>query len=81
MFRKKQDVTERSRSLLKSSAAKKIKADILAALPLLSKEVLDELMPTKVCRVQITSVAPFFTWAMHLIMRRGRDKLCQVTHG
>lgn len=49
MFRKKQDVAERSRTLLKSSAAKKIKLDILAALPLLSKEALDEVMPTKVC--------------------------------
>lgn len=53
MFRKKQDVAERSRSLLKSSAAKKIKADILIALPLLSKETLDELMPTKVSQLYI----------------------------
>lgn len=51
MFRKKQDVAERSRSLLKSSAAKKIKVEILRALPALTKEVLDELMPTKVCSV------------------------------
>lgn len=49
MFRKKQDVAERSRSLLKSSAARKIKVEILAALPLLTKDVLDELMPNKVC--------------------------------
>lgn len=48
MFRKKQDVAERSRSLLKNSAAKKIKAEILAALPTLTKDVIDELMPNKV---------------------------------
>ena len=48
MFRKKQDVAERSRSLLKSSAAKKLKVDILEQLPSLRKDVLDELMPTKV---------------------------------
>lgn len=48
MFRKKQDVAERSRSLLKNSAAKKIKTEILAALPTLSKDVIDELMPNKV---------------------------------
>lgn len=48
MFRKKQDVAERSRSLLKNSAAKKIKAEILVALPLLTKDVIDELMPNKV---------------------------------
>ena len=49
MFRKKQDVAERSRSLLKNSAAKKIKAEILLALPTLTKDVIDELMPNKVC--------------------------------
>lgn len=48
MFRKKQDVAERSRSLLKSSAVKKIKTEILTALPLLTKDELDQLMPTKV---------------------------------
>lgn len=48
MFRKKQDVAERSRSLLKSSAAKKFKVEILEQLPCLRKDVLDELMPTKV---------------------------------
>ncbi|CAM9878045.1 unnamed protein product, partial [Ectocarpus sp. 8 AP-2014] len=47
MFRKKQDVAERSRSLLKNSAAKKIKAEIVSALPLLTKEIIDELMPNK----------------------------------
>lgn len=47
MFRKKQDVAERSRSLLKNSAAKKIKAEIVAALPALTKDVIDELMPNK----------------------------------
>ncbi|CAM9725777.1 unnamed protein product, partial [Discosporangium mesarthrocarpum] len=47
MFRKKHDVAERSRSLLKSSAAKRIKIDILAALPSLTREVLDELIPNK----------------------------------
>ncbi|CAM9727238.1 unnamed protein product, partial [Choristocarpus tenellus] len=47
MFRKKHDVAERSRSQLKSSAAKRIKTDILGALPYLTREVLDEVMPTK----------------------------------
>ncbi|CAN0182358.1 unnamed protein product, partial [Hapterophycus canaliculatus] len=47
MFRKKQDVAERSRSLLKNSAAKKIKAEIVSALPCLTKDVIDELMPNK----------------------------------
>lgn len=52
MFRKKQDVAERSRSLLKNSAAKKIKTEILAALPTLSKDVIDELMPNKASSTQ-----------------------------
>lgn len=51
MFRKKQDVAERSRSLLKNSAAKKIKTEILAALPALTKDVLDEIMPNKVMNI------------------------------
>ena len=59
MFRKKQDVAERSRSLLKNSAAKKIKAEILVALPTLSKDVIDELMPNKV-RIPYTYIAHRF---------------------
>lgn len=55
MFRKKQDVAERSRNLLKSSAARRIKADILVALPSLTKDVLDELMPNKVIHVCVLS--------------------------
>lgn len=47
MFRKKQDIAERSRSLLKNSAAKKLKLEILAALPTLSKDAIDHLLPNK----------------------------------
>ncbi len=47
MFRKKQDTAERSRSLLKNSAIKKLKVEILAALPELTKDVVDELIPNK----------------------------------
>lgn len=47
MFRKKQDVAERSRSLLKNSAAKKLKVEILAALPTLTKDCVDLLLPNK----------------------------------
>lgn len=48
MFRKKQDTAERSRSLLKNSAAKKLKVEVLAALPTLTKDVIDLLLPNKV---------------------------------
>lgn len=47
MFRKKQDTAERSRSLLKNSAAKKLKVEILAALPTLTKDIIDLLFPNK----------------------------------
>lgn len=52
MFRKKNDVAERSRSLLKGSAAKRLKGDIVEAFPALTKDVLDELMPAKVQKSQ-----------------------------
>lgn len=52
MFRKKQDIAERSRSQLKNSAAKKLKVEILAALPSLSKDAIDHLLPNKVMNVE-----------------------------
>lgn len=66
MFRKEQQLVERSRTPLKNKEVKKLKADLLQHFPLLNPEHLDQLLPNKVrmrfvaasLRVMLTSTCP-----------------------
>ena len=71
MFRKKKDVAERSRSLVKKKELKKLKADLLKAFPLATEDLLDELLPPKEgvemvkvgCCLQEPGLGIFWIWA------------------
>ena len=51
MFKKEQQVAERSRTFLKNKETKKLKSDLLQQFPLLSAEELEQYLPNKVSSV------------------------------